>query len=104
MQLVAQAQPDIEQFLIDELSQAIANEVDRVVVNGSGVAPVPQGILSLPVNPSGTYAYNARSPNITFGGPASWATVLQFETTLDEGAQVHNTASFRHAQSMSKRY
>lgn len=40
-QLVAQAQPDIERFLIDELSQAIATEVDRVVVNGSGVAPVP---------------------------------------------------------------
>jgi hypothetical protein len=89
-QLVAQAQPDIEQFLIDELSAAIAVEVDRVVVNGSGVAPIPTGILALPVNPANTYNYNARSPNVTFGGPASWATVLQFETTLDEGAQVHN--------------
>jgi hypothetical protein len=35
--------------------------------------------------------YNARSPNITFGGPASWPTVLQFEAILDSGAQVHNT-------------
>jgi HK97 family phage major capsid protein len=93
-QLVAQAQPDIERFLVDELSQAIANEVDRVVVNGSGVAPVPAGILNLPVNPANTYAYNARSPNITFGGPASWATVLQFEATIDEGAQAHNDGTY----------
>jgi HK97 family phage major capsid protein len=55
-QLVLQAQPDIEQFLIDELSQAIATEVDRVALNGSGVAPVPTGILNLPVNPASTYA------------------------------------------------
>jgi HK97 family phage major capsid protein len=89
-QLVAQSQTDIEQFLINELSQAIANEVDRVVLAGSGTAPIPAGILNLPVNPANTYAYNARSPNVTFGGPASWPTVLQFETTLDEGAQVHN--------------
>jgi HK97 family phage major capsid protein len=93
-QLVAQAQPDIERFLVGELSQAIATEVDRVALNGSGVAPQPTGILNLPVNPAGSYAYNARSPNIAFGGPASWPTVLQFETTIDEGAQVHNDASY----------
>jgi HK97 family phage major capsid protein len=90
-QLVAQAQPDIERFLVDELGQAIATEVDRVVLNGSGTAPVPTGILNLPVNPASTYAYNARSPNITFGGAATWPTVLQFEATLDGAAQVHNT-------------
>jgi HK97 family phage major capsid protein len=89
-QLVAQAQPDIEQFIIDDLSQAIATEVDRVVLNGSGVAPVPQGILALPVNAAGNYAYSSRSPDVTFGGAASWASVLKFESTLDGGAQVHN--------------
>jgi predicted phage gp36 major capsid-like protein len=93
-QLVAQSQPDIEQFLIDELSQAIATEVDRCVLNGSGVAPIPQGILVLPVNPASTYAYNARSPNVTFGGPAGWPAVLQFEATLDGGAQVHNDGTY----------
>jgi hypothetical protein len=67
-QLVIQSQPAIEEFLIDELGAAIATEVDRVVLNGSGVAPQPQGILALPVNPAGTYAYNARSPNVVFGG------------------------------------
>jgi hypothetical protein len=93
-QLVIQAQPAIEEFLIDELGQAIATEVDRCVVNGSNVAPQPQGILSLPVNPANTYAYNARSPNVTFGGPATWASVLKFEDTLDGGAQVHNDGSY----------
>jgi HK97 family phage major capsid protein len=93
-QLVAQSQPDIEEFLIDELSAAIATEVDRVVLNGSGVAPIPQGILALPVNPANTYGYNARSPNVTFGGPATWPTVLQLATTLDAGAQIHNDASY----------
>ncbi|MBV8176247.1 MAG: hypothetical protein JO151_17020 [Verrucomicrobia bacterium] len=32
-QLVAQSQPGIEEFLTDELGQAIATEVDRCVVN-----------------------------------------------------------------------
>jgi hypothetical protein len=93
-QLVAQAQPDIEQVLIDELNAAIAIETDRVVLNGSGVAPQPLGILNLPVNPAATYAYNARSPNISFGGPASWATITSFETTIDEGAQAHNDGTY----------
>jgi HK97 family phage major capsid protein len=93
-QLVAQAQPDIEQFVIDELSAAIATEVDRVVLNGSGVAPQPLGILNLPVNPASTYAYNARSPNITFGGAATWGKVIQFESTIDDYAQAHNDGSY----------
>jgi HK97 family phage major capsid protein len=93
-QLVAQSQPDIEQFVIDELSQAIATEVDRVVLNGSGVAPQPLGILNLPVNPASTYAYNARSPDITFGGAATWAKVIQFESTIDDYAQAHNDGTY----------
>jgi HK97 family phage major capsid protein len=93
-QLVIQSQPAIEEFLIDELGEAIASEVDRVTLAGTGVAPQPLGILSLPVNPASTYLYNARSPNITFGGPASWASVLQFESELDGSAQVHNDGSY----------
>jgi HK97 family phage major capsid protein len=93
-QLVAQSQPDIEQFLIDELSAAIATEVDRVVLNGSGTAPQPLGILGLPVNPAATYAYNARSPDVTFGGPATWGKILTFEETIDDGAQAHNDGTY----------
>jgi hypothetical protein len=75
-QLVAQSQLDIEQIVIDELNSAIAVETDRTVLNGSGVAPIPLGILNLPVNPASTYAYNARSPNVTFGAAADWAHIL----------------------------
>jgi len=89
-QLLDQSQVDIEAFVINELTNAIATEIDRVVLNGSGVAPQPLGILNLPVNSAGNYNYASRSPNVTFGGPASWASVLKFEDTLDNGAQVHN--------------
>jgi hypothetical protein len=93
-QLVSQSQVDIERFLIGELSQAIATELDRVALNGSGVSPTPTGILNLPVNAAGSYKYNERSPDILFGGPASWPTVLQFEATIDEGAQAHNDGTY----------
>jgi HK97 family phage major capsid protein len=86
--------PTSSNFLIDELSAAIATEVDRVVLNGSGTAPQPQGILSLPVNAAGTYSYASRSPDIAFGGPASWVNVLKFEETIDDGAQAHNDGTF----------
>jgi len=38
-QLLDQSQVDIEAFVINELTNAIATETDRVVLNGSGVAP-----------------------------------------------------------------
>ena len=88
-QLVLQSQPDIEQFLIDELSAAIATELDRVVLNGSGVSPQPMEILALTPNATGQYNYAQRSPDVTFGGPASWLSILKFEDTI-ENAQVHN--------------
>jgi hypothetical protein len=88
-QLLRQAQPDIEQFVIDDLTTSIASEVDKAVLNGSGNPPEPRGILALPVNPASTYNYNARSPNVAFGGAASWLSILKFEDTL-ENAQVHN--------------
>ena len=71
--LVKVSAPDIERAVVNDLSAAIATEVDRVALNGSGVSPEPLGLLNLPVNPAGQYAYSARSPNVTFGGPASWA-------------------------------
>jgi HK97 family phage major capsid protein len=93
-QLVLQSQPAIEEFLIAEMGEAIATEIDRVVLNGTGVSPQPAGILSLPVNAPGSYLYSSRSPDVVFGGPASWASVLKFESTLDGGAQVHNDGSY----------
>jgi hypothetical protein len=89
-QLLDQSQVDIEAFVINELTNAISTEVDRVVLNGSGVGAQPVGILNLPVNTAGNYNYASRSPDVTFGGPATWASILKFEDTIDNGAQVHN--------------
>jgi len=92
--LVKVSAPDIERAVVNDLSAAIATEVDRVALNGSGVSPEPLGLLNLPVNPAGQYAYSARSPNVTFGGPASWAAVLAFEDELDGHALVHNDGTY----------
>jgi hypothetical protein len=92
--LVKTSAPSIEQAVIADLSAAIATEVDRVVLNGSGTGAEPLGILNLPINAAGTYAYDKRSPDVTFGGPASWASVLTFEDELDGHAQVHNDGSY----------
>jgi HK97 family phage major capsid protein len=88
-QLLRQSAPDLEKFLIAEISAAIAVEVDRAALNGSGVVPEPLGILNLPVNPAGSYLYSARSPDVAFGGAASWAKVLEFPLAL-ENARVND--------------
>jgi hypothetical protein len=65
-------------------------------LNGSGTAPQPLGILHYPVNASGSYTYASRSANVTFGGPASWASVLAFEKTLEQGL-IQNDGTFGYA-------
>jgi hypothetical protein len=61
-------------------------------------APLPliakQLVIGFCATKANTYLYNAHSPNVTFGGPASWPTVLQFEATLDAGARVHNDSTY----------
>ena len=91
-QLLIQATPSVSQLVINDISQSIANEIDRICLNGTGVAPQPLGILNLPVNSAGQYLYNLRAPDVTFGGPADWSHVLQFEATL-AAAHVHNDDS-----------
>jgi hypothetical protein len=89
-QLLVQATPSVSKLVISDISQSIANEVDRVVLNGTGVSPQPLGILNMTPNTAGQYKYNLRSPDVTFGAAADWAHVVQFESTIDGGAQVHN--------------
>jgi HK97 family phage major capsid protein len=91
-QLVTQSVPDIDEFIGDELSAAIAIAVDSAALYGTG-SPMPVGVFGLPVNPASTYAYNARCPDITFGGPASRTSLLNFEHEL-ELSKNHNDGSF----------
>ena len=95
-QLVLQSSPDIEAFVANDLSTAIGVAVDNAAFNGTGTAPQPLGILHYPVNASGSYTYASRSANVTFGGAATWASVLAFEKILEQGLIV-NDGTFGYA-------
>jgi hypothetical protein len=95
-QLILQSSPDIEAFVANDLATAISTAVDNAALNGTGTAPQPLGILHYPVNASGSYTYASRSANVTFGGPASWASVLSFEKILEQGL-IQNDGTFGYA-------
>jgi HK97 family phage major capsid protein len=100
--LVYQSSPNIEAFIANDIAAAIATAVDNAAINGSGTAPQPLGILHYPTNASGSYTYASRSANVTFGGPATWASVLAFEKTLEQGL-VTNDRSFGYCCDVSVR-
>jgi hypothetical protein len=95
-QLVYQSSPDIEAFIANDLASAISVAVDNAALNGTGVAPQPLGILNYPANMPFSYAYDHRSANVTFGGPTTWANVLLFEKTLEQG-NIVNDGTFGYA-------
>jgi HK97 family phage major capsid protein len=95
-QLVYQSSPDIEDFVANDIANAIGVAVDNAAINGTGTAPQPLGILHYPVNAAGSYTYASRSANVTFGGPATWPNVLAFERILEQGLIV-NDGSFGYA-------
>lgn len=84
-QLVLQSSLDIEDYVKNDLSAAVGVAVDHAALAGTGTGSQPLGILNYPVNAAGSYAYDHRSANVTFGGPASWASVLAFEKNLELG-------------------
>ena len=92
-QLVLQSSPDIEDFVANDIANAIGVAVDNAALNGSGTAPQPMGILHYPANASGSYTYASRSANVTFGGAATWPKVLSFELALEQGL-IQNDGSF----------
>jgi hypothetical protein len=92
-QLILQSSPDVEAFVVNDLTAAIAVAVDNAAINGTGTGSQPTGILTVPPNASGSYVYSQRSASVTFGGAATWQHVLQFEKTLEQGL-VANDGSF----------
>jgi hypothetical protein len=89
-QLVHQSSPDIEDFVANDIANAIGVAVDNAAINGTGTAPQPLGILHYPANTSGSFAYASRSANVTFGGPATWPNGLAFEKVLEQGLIVND--------------
>ena len=45
LQLLAQSSIDMQQFVINDLNDAMNAAVENAVFNGTGVAPIPQGLL-----------------------------------------------------------
>lgn len=69
--LIQQSSPDIEMLVRDLIARDIALEIDRVVINGSGVDGEPLGIL----NTDGV-------TTLDYGSALTWANIVQLETNL----------------------
>jgi HK97 family phage major capsid protein len=68
-QLLAQTSLSTESFIVNDSDAAIAVELDRVALRGTG-ANEPLGIANM--------ATGDRSTSVTFGGAATWAKYLEF--------------------------
>jgi Phage capsid family len=101
-QLLRQSSPDIENFIVKDISAAIAVAVDQAALFGAGSATVPKGIMSYAANAVGSYAYGLRSANQTFGGAATWAEILGFEKALEDG-RIENDGTFAFVSSPATR-
>jgi HK97 family phage major capsid protein len=101
-QLLRQSSPDIEAFIVRDISDAMVVAVDQAALFGAGSATVPKGIMSYAANAAGSYAYGLRSANQTFGGPSTWAAVLGFEKTLEDG-RIENDGTFAYVSSSATR-
>jgi HK97 family phage major capsid protein len=67
-----QTTADVEGMVRDDFSKLINIEIDRASLNGSGAAGEPIGIQNIPTGLG----------SLTFGAAATWAKILEFETTL----------------------
>jgi hypothetical protein len=70
-QLLLQSSIDVENFMRDDLMKVMAIKWDKLILEGSGANGEPTGVL----NTQGI-------GSVTFGGAATWAKVLSFETAL----------------------
>jgi len=85
-QLVLQSSPDVEAAIQRDLITTVAIKHDYLMINGSGANDEPLGILTAP-----------NVQQLTFGGAASWAKIVDFETKLgnmnaDRGALAYATS------------
>jgi len=70
-QLVVQSSIDVESFVRDDLATTVALALDKAVFEGLGTGGEPRGIIA-------TTGVNT----VTFGGAATWAKVVEFETAI----------------------
>jgi hypothetical protein len=101
-QLIRQSSPSIEAFVIRDISDAIAVQIDKAALFGAGSATVPKGIMSYSANAPGASAYGLRAPSVTWCGPSSWAGILQMEKNLED-CRIQNDGSYALVSSPATR-
>lgn len=82
-ELVMQSSIDVEAFVRADLMRVLALEKDRAALNGLGSAGEPIGIM----NETGINT-------ITFGGAATWADIVDFETQIATANADVNSMNF----------
>lgn len=70
-QLLLQSSVDVENFIRDDLMKVLAIKWDYLILQGAGANSEPTGIMN-----------TAGIGSIKFGGAATWAQILSFETAL----------------------
>lgn len=70
-QLVVQSSIDVESFVREDLAYTVARAFDTAIIGGTGLNGQPTGILA-----------TSGIGSVTFGGAATWAKVVEFETLL----------------------
>lgn len=97
-QLVSQSSLDVENIVRDDLLQVIAVAQDAAAFYGTGIINnQPAGILSYAANlpAANPPDYTKRSPDVTFGGAATWLSVVQFEGHVENNnVGLDNTCAY----------
>lgn len=84
-QLLLQSSADVENFIRDDLMKVLAVKWDHLILEGTGAASEPTGILNV-----------TGIGSVTFGAAATYAKMVSFETKLalanaDEGSMAYIT-------------
>jgi HK97 family phage major capsid protein len=74
-ELIFQSSPDVEQIIVNELADSIAQAIEKAAINGSGEGAEPTGIL----NTSGVGAVVGGEN----GAAITWDKVVELETTVN---------------------
>lgn len=85
-QLTLQATPDVDRIAMTEIRRAIENQVDLKAINGSGSAPIPEGILN--VTGIGDVAGG------TNGAAAAWGHIVDLETEVSSANADFGTMAY----------
>jgi hypothetical protein len=82
-QLLMQSSPDVEELIRSDISAQVNLALDRVALWGSGSADEPQGLLNC-----------AGVGSTLFGGTATWAEIVSFESALGSANVLNDDGSF----------